>query len=113
MGTHHDPDDRRRLFDAGSDQAATESQRTDPTPGRKARRPCVTLVKDTYPQTAAAYYWVQEVKITGDAVEGGPGTIDPVGAPFFALNTGTAIPPVGQPIDVTTGRYRPTFQWNG
>jgi hypothetical protein len=78
--------------------------------------PCLlaqTVVVRSYPTTAASYFGCQAQTILGAEVEGGGATITPDGGVFFALNLGSAIPPVGTTIVATFVGNRWAFRYDG
>lgn len=67
----------------------------------------------TYPSAAQQFYACVPQTVLGKEVEGGPGTLTPDSASFFALNLGTAIPPVGTTILATFVDSRWVFRYDG
>jgi hypothetical protein len=81
-----------------------------------------TKVITSYPNVAAAYYGCETQTIAGTPSEGGAATITTNGDTFYALNTGSTIPPQGTPVicsrtnvDYTVSPPQPywTFSYNG
>ena len=73
-----------------------------------------TATKTSYPTSAPSFYYCQVQTVTGAEVEGGTGTLSADSGSFvYALNLGSAIPPVGTPLIVTFEPYRWTFRYDG
>lgn len=78
--------------------------------------PCIlaqTVAVRSYPGTAASYFGCQPQTILGAEVEGGAATITPDGGTFFALNVGSAVPPVGTLVVATFVGNRWVFRYDG
>ena len=72
-----------------------------------------TKAVQSYPTTAQKFFACVPQTVLGKEVEGGAGTLSPDPATFFALNLGTAIPPVGTFILVTFVESRWVFRYDG
>lgn len=72
-----------------------------------------TQAVSTYPTVAKSFYSVQQVVLTGAESEGGGGTLSTQGDHFWALNTGSAIPPVGTQVLLSWVPFRWIFQHDG
>lgn len=72
-----------------------------------------TKTIQTYPTTAPSFYACVPQTVLGKEVEGGAGTMTPNPATFFALNLGSAIPPVGTNILATFVESRWVFRYDG
>lgn len=104
-------DDAIRERHAQAD-AADEYGRDDTPPDRGAARVCGATVRvGTYPTTARCFYAVEEYDLSGDEVEGGPGTETATGRIYYAFNHGTAIPPEGTKVVLTEVPHRWTFRY--
>jgi hypothetical protein len=71
-----------------------------------------TVAVSLYPTAAAAAYAVQRLTPSGQEAEGAGVTLTPVGPVFYALGTGTAVPPVGTTLLVTAADGRWTFRYD-
>lgn len=72
-----------------------------------------TKAINTYPTTAQQFYACSPQTVLGQEVEGGAGTLSPIPATFFALNLGTAVPPIGTSILATYVESRWVFRYDG
>lgn len=71
-----------------------------------------TVIVATYPTTASVYYGVQTLQVQGIEAEGGASSNTVFGGTFFALNLGTAIPPVGFQVIATWTPSRWAFRYD-
>ncbi len=111
MTTARDEAKRLRIRDAALVDGAGSRDR-DPAFGM----PCLvaqTKALATYPTAAQRFYACSPASVLGPEVEGGPGTVAPASATFFALNLGTAIPPVGTNVLATFVDSRWVFRHDG
>ncbi len=87
-----------------------------PEPGPTSGAPCLvarTRVFVSYPTVATAYYACETQTVTGPEIEGGLATISADGTTFYALNLGTAVPPLATPIVATFVGNRWVFRHDG
>lgn len=106
-------DDAARLRAARSVSDAAASRK--PGVGARGVPSMVAQTKTitTYPTTAARFYAVAPVDVTGTETEGSSGTFTVATTTFYALNIGTAIPASGTNVIVTLVDYRWTFRYDG
>lgn len=106
-----DDADRLRLRQDDADIAASLN------PGVVAHgAPCFvgkTTTVATYPASAATYFAMLAVTVTGTETEGGSGILTAGTDVTYALNLGTAIPPSGTYVICTLVDYRWTFRYDG
>lgn len=92
----------------------TEADRLDmeggPLPGPMLVQ---TKTVGTYPTVAGRYYAVTTVDPGGAESESGTGTFGVGSDTFFALNSGSAIPPTGTKVIVDPVGGRWVFAYNG
>ena len=109
--THFDDAARLRIAQADADTAASQA------PGVATRgAPCVvgqTKTISAYPAGATSFFAVAPVDVTGPEVEGGPGTLGALSSTFYALNLGSAVPPVGANVICTFVDSRWVFRYDG
>ena len=67
----------------------------------------------TYPTSPQRFYACVAQTVLGREVEGGPAILSASPATFFALNLGTAVPPVGTAILATFVESRWVFRFDG
>ena len=72
-----------------------------------------TKAISTYPTSPQRFFACVPQTVLGAEVEGGPGTLSPNPATFFALNLGTAVPPVGTNLLATFVESRWVFRYDG
>lgn len=73
----------------------------------------VTTTDGSYPVVAGTWYTVQVTELSGDEKEGGTvSATTPSGTAFYALNLGTAIPPIGTKLVITQLDGIWTFTYN-
>ncbi len=66
-----------------------------------------------YPTAAARFYACAPITVLGPEVEGGPAAITLGPSTFFALNLGSAVPPVGTDVLATFVDSRWVFRHDG
>ena len=102
---------RLRIQDATLVDGFSQAGR-DPSLGM----PCLaaqTKALATYPTGAQTFFACSPLTILGTEVEGGAGTISSGSSTFFALNLGSAVPPVGSNLLVTFVDNRWVFRYDG
>lgn len=63
----------------------------------------ITISVSTYPTSAAAYYAIHPVAVAGAEIEGAaPTYTQDLGVTLYAANVGTAIPPIGTKVVVSS-----------
>jgi hypothetical protein len=72
----------------------------------------LTTTLSTYPTAAQSYFACLPLTLLGTEVEGGPGTVTPGSATFFALNIGSTIPPAGTQVFTTFVGNRWVFRYD-
>lgn len=72
-----------------------------------------TKTVQAYPAAAQSFYACVPQTVLGKEKEGGTGILTPGTATFFALNLGTAVPPVGTSILATFVESRWVFRYDG
>ena len=72
-----------------------------------------TRTLTTYPTSAQRFYACVAQTVLGAEVEGGPATLTPTPASFFALNLGSSIPPAGTYVLATFVESRWVFRYDG
>ena len=72
-----------------------------------------TRAISAYPTSPQRFYACVAQTVLGKEVEGGPATLSANPANFFALNLGTAVPPVGTTILATFVENRWVFRFDG
>ena len=72
-----------------------------------------TVTVKTYPTVAQRFYGVQAVTVLGAEVEGQVGSVTTGSGTFYALNLGSAVPPVGTQLNATFTGNRWIFTFNG
>lgn len=92
------------------DDEATATQAPGPGPAGAITRVGITKTVATYPTTAGAFYAMQSAGVMGAQVEGGAGIVTGKGDTWYALNLGSAIPPVGTKVLCTFIKYRWVFR---
>jgi hypothetical protein len=78
--------------------------------------PCLvarTRMLSSYPTAAQQFYACSPLTVLGPEIEGGPGTVTPGPSTFFALNLGSAVPPIGAKILATFVDNRWVFRYDG
>ena len=111
MNLQQDEAKRLRIQDAALVDGFSQAG-CDPSSGM----PCVvaqTKTFATYPTGAQSFFACSPLTVLGPEVEGGPGTISLGSSTFFALNLGSAVPPVGSNILVTFVDNRWVFRYDG
>lgn len=111
MSTQEDESKRLRIRDAALSDGLSRRDR-DPAFGV----PSVagqTKALSSYPASARRFFACAPITVLGPEVEGGPGTVTVGTSTFFALNLGTAIPPVGTNILATSVDSRWVFRFDG
>jgi len=106
-------DEAKRLR-VRAESLADEVQRQ--APGRLGGAPCLaarTTTLGSYPTSAASYYACSALVVLGTETEGSPGTIAEDPTVFFALNLGSAIPPLGADLLTTFVGDRWVFRYDG
>jgi hypothetical protein len=71
-----------------------------------------TVAVSSYPTVAQAVYGLQALRNTSALREGGSVGLTPVGNPFFALNLGSTVPPVGTDVIATDTGGRSEFRYD-
>ncbi len=111
MITQQDEAKRLRIRDVGLVDGFSQTGR-DPSLGM----PCVvaqTKTISSYPTSAQQFYACSPLTILGLEVEGGAGTATPGSSTFYALNLGTAVPPLGANVVATFVDSRWVFRYDG
>ena len=72
-----------------------------------------TEIINNYPSAPRQFYACTVQTVLGNEVEGGAGTLSPNPSTFYALNLGTAVPPVGTTILATFVESRWVFRFDG
>ncbi|WP_435011227.1 hypothetical protein P12x_002528 [Tundrisphaera lichenicola] len=111
MSTQPDESTRLRIRDAAMVAGAG---RLDRPPSFGA--PCLlaqTKKIATYPTAAGSFFACSPLTLMGLEVEGGPGSISVGPSTFFALNLGSAVPPVGANVLATFVDSRWVFRFDG
>jgi hypothetical protein len=111
MNAQRDDAKRLRVRDATLGNEFSQTGR-DPSLGM----PCIlvqTTTVKTYPTSAQSFYACLPLTVLGAEVEGGAGSITPGSSTFFALNLGSAVPPVGTHILATFVESRWVFRYDG
>ncbi len=72
-----------------------------------------TRTIQTYPTAAQRFYACTPQTVLGKEVEGGAGTLSAGSGTFFALNIGSAVPPVGTSVLATFVESRWVFRFDG
>ena len=72
----------------------------------------LTTTIQTYPTSAQSYFACRPLILLGNEIEGGPGSVTPGNATFFALNLGSTIPPSGTQVLVTFVGNRWVFRYD-
>jgi hypothetical protein len=78
--------------------------------------PCLvasTKKLSSYPTSAQSFFACSPLTVLGLEVEGGTGTLTLGSSTFFALNLGSAVPPMGANIVVTFVDNRWVFRYDG
>jgi hypothetical protein len=107
-----DHDNVRRLFireAALADEAVRQD--SDPPIGAPTLLAC-TKILSSYPTVAQCFFACQLLILLGAEVEGGSGVVTGVNATFFALNLGSAVPPIGTQVLVTFAGNRWVFRYD-
>jgi len=110
MKTQEDDAKRLRIRDVALVDGFSQTGR-DPSLGM----PCVvaqTKKVSKYPTSAQQFYACSSVTILGLEVEGGAGTTTSGTSTFFALNLGTAVPPLGANVVATFVDSRWVFRYD-
>ncbi len=111
MKIQQDEAKRLRIRDVALVDGFSQTGR-DPSLGK----PCVvaqTKKLSTYPAYAQQFYACSPLTILGPEVEGGAGTTTLGTSTFFALNLGSAVPPVGANVVATRVDSRWVFLYDG
>jgi len=107
-----DHDNVRRLFIRETALAhEVVRQDSDPPIGAPTLLAC-TKVLSSYPTVAQCFFACQPLTLLGAEVEGGSGVVTGVDATFFALNLGSAVPPIGTEVLVTFAGNRWVFRYD-
>lgn len=73
-----------------------------------------TSTKGSYPMDPDRYFYCQCCRIGGPEVEGGDGTVDPIGGAFlYAYNIGSRVPPSGTVLHATFVAGRWIIRYDG
>jgi hypothetical protein len=111
MSSEQDDAKRLRIRDATLADVLNGTGR-DPSFGM----PCLvaqTKTLSSYPVSAQRFFACSPLTVLGLEVEGGEGTITPGTSTLFALNLGSAVPPVGANILATFIENRWVFRYDG
>jgi hypothetical protein len=111
MKVQQDEAKRLRVRDVGLVDGFSQSGR-DPSLGM----PCVvaqTKAISSYPTSAQQFYACSPLTILGLEVEGGAGITTPGASTLFALNLGSAVPPLGASVVATFVDNRWVFRYDG
>jgi hypothetical protein len=111
MNPQQDEAKRLRIQDATLVDGFSQASR-DPSLGM----PCIaaqTKTLATYPTGAQSFYACSPLAVLGTEVEGGLGTMSLGSSTFYALNLGSAVPPIGSNILVTFVDNRWVFRYDG
>jgi hypothetical protein len=111
MNAQRDDAKRLRVRDATLGDRFSQSGR-DPSLGMPCLLVRTTTIK-TYPTSAQSFYACSPLTILGSEVEGGAGSITPGTSTFFALNLGSAVPPVGTNVLATFVENRWVLRYDG
>ncbi|WP_435005153.1 hypothetical protein P12x_003047 [Tundrisphaera lichenicola] len=104
-------DDARRLRER---QARAEREASSPRGDAGGGAPClVGQVLSPVGTDPGAVFKLQAQDLTGDESEGSPGVLDDAGFHFFAINLGSAVPPIGTDVLCTFVSYRWVFRYDG
>ncbi len=101
-------------FRTRSNAVADDLTRLLPPPGASSL--CVvaaTTTLNAYPTKPFSFYACVANTVLGEEVEGGPAVTTPATSLFFALNIGSAIPPVGTSIIASYVGNRWVFRYDG
>jgi hypothetical protein len=110
MNTQEDDAKRLRISDIALVDGLSQAGR-DPSLGM----PCVvaqTKKLSSYPKSAQQFYACSPVTILGLEVEGGAGITTSGNSTFFALNLGSAVPPLGTNVVATFADSRWVFRYD-
>ena len=111
MKTQQDEAKRLRIRDVNLVDGVSQLGR-DPSLGM----PCLvgsTKKLTSYPTSAQSYYACSPLTVLGLEVEGGAGTLTLGTSTFFALNLGSAVPPIGANLVATFVDHRWVFRYDG
>ncbi len=107
-----DSDEAKRLS-SREDALADDVKRRDSDPplGSPSLLAVTTTFK-TYPTTSLSFHACLPLTLLGTEVEGGPGSVSPGDAIFFALNIGASVPPNGTQVLTTFVGNRWIFRFD-
>jgi hypothetical protein len=111
MSTQADDAIRLRIQDAALSDSLSQVER-DPSLGM----PCLvaqTRLLSRYPTSAQKFYACSPLSVLGIEVEGGTGNLTAGSSTFFALNLGSAVPPIGTSVIATYVESRWVFRYDG
>jgi hypothetical protein len=106
-----DRDESRTIRARAADAADTIDRSPQADVGANAARTAQTVTVATYPTVAHAVYAVKGTTVDVPETEGAIPVFTQVAGVFYAVNLGTAIPPVGANILVTRQGGRWTFTY--
>ena len=112
MRAQQDEAKRLRIRDATLVDGFSRRDR-DPTFGMPCLLAQTKKLVELPDRRAAASMPARRSTLLGPEVEGGPGTVTPGPSTFFALNLGSAVPPVGTSILATFVDNRWVFRYDG
>jgi hypothetical protein len=102
---------RLRILDAVLTDSLSQIER-DPSLGM----PCLvaqTKKLTSYPTSSQQFFACSPLSVMGLEVEGGIGTLTVGNSTFFALNLGSAVPPIGTSVVATFVDNRWVFRYDG
>jgi hypothetical protein len=106
-------DDARRLRGDDLDADDELSRRPAAVEGASRRFLAKTKTVTSYPTAAGKFYAMETQDVLGTQSEGSAATFSGQGDTFYALNLGSAIPPVGTIVEVTHVPHRFVFRYDG
>src|SRR5690349_7193338 len=107
------PDELRIARQRQSDVEVRADQVNQDAPEEGSVALARTKAVGTYPTAANRYFAMSPVTVGGVEGEGNPGTFTVESGTFFALNIGSAVPPVGTDVIVEGINGRWVFEFNG
>lgn len=105
--------EERTIRERHADLADTVDQLARDDGGSAGAMLVQTQTVGTYPTTAGSYYAVKSVDPGGAETEGGSGTFTAGTDTFYALNSGSSVPPSGTKVIVQPIGGRWVFSYNG
>jgi len=111
MKTQQDDSKRLRIRDDALVNGLSQLGR-DPSLGMPCLLVSTKMIK-SYPTSSQSFYACSPLTVLGREVEGGAGTLTPGTSTLFALNLGSAIPPIGANVVATFVDNRWVFRYDG